>query len=249
MGTRGWVYVISNKSMPGLAKIGYSSKDPHGRAQELDNTGCPLPYVVEYDVLVESPREVEQQAHQQLSEKREGKEWFRCSLEEAIATVDAIAIRHPAQPSYRASPVATQTPIPPSQPAFTPAIQHSAQPKDSAPTFAVQHSAQSKEPTPVAAVKPESFIAMQSGHATVIPTPVKCRKGVTPLISFPRYLRTNRSARWRFRTGSFTLEEKAGTRRYGPDRYNFDPSVNGPGFVVEDRSVLWVCIDDVELSD
>src|SRR5579859_6306141 len=102
MGTRGWVYVISNQSMPGLLKIGFSSKDPHDRARELDNTGCPQPYVVEYDVLVSAPREVEQRIHTRLSDKRDGKEWFRCSLKEAISAVEAIAAQNPAEPSYRA---------------------------------------------------------------------------------------------------------------------------------------------------
>jgi hypothetical protein len=38
---RGWIYVISNNSMPGLVKVGYSMKDPEERAKELDHTGTP----------------------------------------------------------------------------------------------------------------------------------------------------------------------------------------------------------------
>ncbi len=183
MDTRGWVYVISNQSMPGLLKIGFSSKDPQSRARELDNTGCPLPYVVEYDLLVNAPREVEQKIHTRLAEKREGKEWFRCSLQEAISAVDSVAIQHTAQTSYRGP----------------------------------------------------STAAVISGNAASV--------------GLPRYLRTNRAARWRYSERTQHLEEKGGTRRYGPSHCRFDPSGAIPGFVVQDRAVAWVPLDDVELLD
>lgn len=57
---KGWVYVISNKSMPELVKVGYSTKDPDLRAMELNNTGAPHPYTVNYELLIENPREIEQ---------------------------------------------------------------------------------------------------------------------------------------------------------------------------------------------
>ncbi len=84
---KGWVYVISNKSMPGLLKIGYSSKDPELRAAELKHTGVPHPYIVEYDMLIENPYEIEQESHKLLLANREGKEFFRCTLEEAIVAI------------------------------------------------------------------------------------------------------------------------------------------------------------------
>lgn len=87
---KGWVYVISNKAMPNLIKVGYSMKDPGLRAAELNHTGSPHPYVVDYEVLVENPREVEQTVHGRLRNLREGKEWFRCSAEEAIAGIKAV---------------------------------------------------------------------------------------------------------------------------------------------------------------
>lgn len=91
MKIRGWVYVITNKAMPGLVKIGYSTKDPTLRAQELGHTGNPHPYVVEFDILVEKPRDIEQTIHSSMREQREGKEWFRCTVEEAIRVVNATA--------------------------------------------------------------------------------------------------------------------------------------------------------------
>ena len=79
MDVRGWVYVISNPAMPGLVKVGFSLKDPSLRAVELDGTGIPHPFNVEYEALVNSPREVEQRAHSILKHLHERKEWFRCA--------------------------------------------------------------------------------------------------------------------------------------------------------------------------
>ncbi len=87
MTIRGWIYIITNKAMPGLLKIGYSTKDPELRAAELANTGSPHRYVVEYDALVNEPRSVEQKIHRALADKNEGKEWFRCEVVEAILEI------------------------------------------------------------------------------------------------------------------------------------------------------------------
>ena len=81
---KGWVYIITNKSMPDLIKVGFTTKDPDLRASELDNTGTPHPYVVEYEVLVENPKKNEQLSHANLKKYKENKEWFRCSLEQGI---------------------------------------------------------------------------------------------------------------------------------------------------------------------
>lgn len=87
MSIRGWVYVISNAAMPGLLKIGFSLKDPTLRARELASTGSPFPYKVEYEALLDNPREVEQRAHQNLTDQREGREWFRCTFDQAVAAI------------------------------------------------------------------------------------------------------------------------------------------------------------------
>jgi hypothetical protein len=87
VGVRGWVYVISNEAMPGLLKVGFSTKDPHLRARELGNSGSPQPYVVKYDVLIRAPRALEQKIHKLLKDKNNGKEWFHCSLKEAIEAI------------------------------------------------------------------------------------------------------------------------------------------------------------------
>jgi len=91
-GMRGWVYVISNQSMPGIVKIGYSMKDPWARAEELAHTGTPLPYLVDYEVLVHEPQVIEQGAHEALKHVRlnEKREWFRCSTSAAVTAIRSV---------------------------------------------------------------------------------------------------------------------------------------------------------------
>lgn len=83
--------MISNKAMPGLVKIGFSTKDPELRAAELNHTGSPHPYSVEYELLIENPYQIEQKTHKHLSANREAKEWFRCSPEEAVSAIKQVA--------------------------------------------------------------------------------------------------------------------------------------------------------------
>lgn len=90
MKIKGWVYVISNPAMPGIIKVGYSTKDPALRARELNNTGSPHPYSVQYDTLVWDPYKLEQRVHKMLHSKLEGKEWFKCTIEEAIAAIQSL---------------------------------------------------------------------------------------------------------------------------------------------------------------
>lgn len=75
--------------MPHLVKVGFSTKDPELRADELNNTGDPYPYEVAYDVLVNEPRDIEQIAHGLLKNQgvHENKEWFNCSIEMAVEAI------------------------------------------------------------------------------------------------------------------------------------------------------------------
>lgn len=88
---RGWVYVISNKSLKDILKIGFSTKDPVLRASEFNGTGLPYDYDVLYDALVLNPRDVEQRVHKKLSSFRENKEWFRVDVDTAIEAIRLIA--------------------------------------------------------------------------------------------------------------------------------------------------------------
>ena len=90
MRTRGWIYVLTNKAMPGLVKIGFSTKDPIFRVEELSGTGLPFAFDLEYDALVNEPRDVEQKVHKRLAEQREAKEFFRTDVPRAVATIREI---------------------------------------------------------------------------------------------------------------------------------------------------------------
>ena len=82
-----WVYVITNPSMHGLVKIGYSSKHPLYKADELYTTGVPAYFEVYYCALVHDAYELEQRVHAILEDSNENKEWFRCSPGEAVAAI------------------------------------------------------------------------------------------------------------------------------------------------------------------
>lgn len=88
---RGWVYIFTNKAMPGLIKIGFTLKDPDSRAKELDHTGVPHSYTVEYEVLTHNPRDIEQQVHRMLSEYHDRKEWFRCDIFRGVSAIQSAA--------------------------------------------------------------------------------------------------------------------------------------------------------------
>lgn len=89
----GYVYVMTNKSVRGLVKIGKTKRPPHERAKGLDRAQLPYSYEVRHFVQVPHPHRVEKKVQARLAEFREtrGHEWFRCSIEYAISAVEEIA--------------------------------------------------------------------------------------------------------------------------------------------------------------
>lgn len=83
----GWIYIIINKSLPNILKVGYTKRRPEVRALELYNTGVPTQYKVEFSLEVINPRKVEQMAHEYLKKFNVGKEWFDCDVETAISAI------------------------------------------------------------------------------------------------------------------------------------------------------------------
>jgi hypothetical protein len=86
---KGWIYILSNPAMPGLVKVGYSMNDPTERAAELYTSGVPLPNIVEYEMRVDDPSRLEAHAHERLDHCRVNsrREWFRCSVRDAITAI------------------------------------------------------------------------------------------------------------------------------------------------------------------
>ena len=84
--TKGFIYVLSNVSMPELYKIGWSRKDPESRITELYTTGVPTPFEIEYKKLVNNAPSIENKIHKLLDEYRVSnkREFFKFSQKDEI---------------------------------------------------------------------------------------------------------------------------------------------------------------------
>lgn len=82
----GWIYLLTNPAMPGLVKVGMTTRSPEERAHELASTGVPMPFDVEAAWPVDDVRAAERAAHTALSGHRVdgAREWFRVSVPQAI---------------------------------------------------------------------------------------------------------------------------------------------------------------------
>jgi hypothetical protein len=61
----GWIYVLQNKSMPGLVKIGFTMDDPWERANQLSTpTAVPQPFEVFFATKTSYPAQVEKWLHE-----------------------------------------------------------------------------------------------------------------------------------------------------------------------------------------
>jgi hypothetical protein len=88
------VYVMSNQSIPGLLKIGYTGKPVEDRCKELSKaTGVPTPFKVEYIFRLHGRGEkLEREIHCYLEHKRNSsrREFFDVTLKEAIDAINKI---------------------------------------------------------------------------------------------------------------------------------------------------------------
>jgi len=87
MQKKGFVYIMSNQAMEGVLKVGFSLKDPAIRSAELDSTGLPFRWQVEYFVFVDDPYTVEQQVHSELNYCHVSKEFFKLEITSAIVEI------------------------------------------------------------------------------------------------------------------------------------------------------------------
>lgn len=80
----GYVYLLTNPSMPGLVKIGCTDRSPSERLSELSSaTGVPTPFILEFSIFVPDHIAMEQELHSILIAERvrDGREFFRVSVE------------------------------------------------------------------------------------------------------------------------------------------------------------------------
>jgi hypothetical protein len=89
----GYIYILSNATMPGLLKIGYTTKDNiKERVQEISSaTGVPEPFTIEYYCLTHKVEEIEGKVHQHFMQMRHsGKEFFAVDIQEAVMFIDKV---------------------------------------------------------------------------------------------------------------------------------------------------------------
>ncbi len=92
----GHIYILSNRTMPGILKIGYTDRNPEDRARELYTTATPTPFVVEFAVkLLGNTFEIEQRVHNHLQKYRVDKrrEFFRITSQEAANLIAEFIIK------------------------------------------------------------------------------------------------------------------------------------------------------------
>lgn len=82
----GYIYCLTNEAIPGLVKIGKTTRDPVARAVEISkSTGVPTPFDIAWSRKVADVNKAEAQLHQALARCRHSKrrEFFRCTAAQA----------------------------------------------------------------------------------------------------------------------------------------------------------------------
>lgn len=90
---RGVVYVLANQYMPGLLKIGQTTRDPETRAREISrSTGVPDKFEIIYDEIVSDVDGAESEIHAKLAATRVNqlREFFRVDIRTAIKIVQQV---------------------------------------------------------------------------------------------------------------------------------------------------------------
>lgn len=67
---RGYIYVLVNSSLPGLVKVGKTTRLPSDRADELSgSTGVPTPFIIAFEQLFENCHTAERYIHAALADR------------------------------------------------------------------------------------------------------------------------------------------------------------------------------------
>lgn len=79
----GFVYVLGNRAMPGIYKVGYTERSPSLRCEELSrSTSVPCDFSLICYAEYSSARDREQEIHRELTRFRvsSNREFFKCDL-------------------------------------------------------------------------------------------------------------------------------------------------------------------------
>ena len=94
---QGYIYILSNKSIPGILKIGYTDRTPQERVKEINSaTGVITNWYVANSFTCRSPKVIENLVHTQLNDYRitNNKEGFAVSLIEAERIISNIIMEN-----------------------------------------------------------------------------------------------------------------------------------------------------------
>lgn len=88
------IYILTNDSMPGLIKIGYTTTSINQRIRELDTTPVPLPFQCYFAARVENGIMVERKLHTAFGDfrLRSNREFFRLDPHRAKAAIELVAL-------------------------------------------------------------------------------------------------------------------------------------------------------------
>ena len=103
----GSVYILTNKAMPGLVKIGYTTRTAKERAEELYRdrngraiTGVPTHFDVAHEEFCDNPKELETLIHQELDELRFNKDREFFTFQEPAEAIQRLKEVHKREPSH-----------------------------------------------------------------------------------------------------------------------------------------------------
>ena len=99
----GYIYVLSNPAMPGLIKIGYTTRDINERVSELSaSTGVPSNFEFEAVFVSPAAEADEYDIHEMLVAHRQGsKEFFRLEPFFAVKKIAALLEQEPLETSAK----------------------------------------------------------------------------------------------------------------------------------------------------
>jgi len=111
----GTVYFLSNPTMPGLLKIGYTGASLEQRLSQLQHTAIPANFTVEAAFHVDSPQSCERAVHEALKDFRHSpeREFFKITLKTALNKCWLLIQPHLAgEGQSKADPKSTTHPFP-----------------------------------------------------------------------------------------------------------------------------------------
>jgi len=91
----GIVYILTNESMPGYVKIGFTHGKVEDRLRQLDRTGTPLPFECYYSAEVEDCEKEEKWLHSIFADRRarDNREFFRINQELVVLALKRVEVR------------------------------------------------------------------------------------------------------------------------------------------------------------